>query len=72
MFFSILAKTKPSTFVSITTDRIIHIRPRFHLQVANSIKEVQQLVSTTIKSEEFPCTGSNKHGFGVINILKQD
>jgi hypothetical protein len=72
MFFSILAKTKLPTFVSITTDQIIHIRPRFHLQVANSVEEVQQLVSTTIKSEEFPCTGSIKNGFGVINILQQD
>ena len=58
--------------MSITTDKIIHIRPRFHLQVNNSIEEVQQLVSITIKSNEFPCTGSVKHGFGVINILKQD
>lgn len=37
-----------------------------------SADEIQQLVSAMIKSHEFPCIGNVKHGFGVINILKQD
>ncbi len=72
MFFSILASNKYPIIVSITTEKIIHIRPRFHVQVENSVEEVQQLVSTTIKSHEFPCTGSIKHGFGTINIIKEE
>lgn len=58
--------------MSLTTDQIIHIRPRFHLQIDKTVDEVQELISKTIKSNEFPCTGRIKHGFGVINILKKD
>ncbi|MBL4708118.1 MAG: hypothetical protein JKY48_06725 [Flavobacteriales bacterium] len=58
--------------MSITTEIIVHIRPRFKLQVEIEVNEIERCIKETILSREFPCSGSIKHGFGSISILKKD
>lgn len=58
--------------MSIATDKIVHIRPRFHLQVSHSVEEIELRIKKNLATREFPCTGSIKHGFGVINVIKKD
>lgn len=58
--------------MSLTTDKIVYIRPRFHLQVDYSIEQIETRIKNGLTTGEFPCTGSIKHGFGVINIIKKD
>lgn len=58
--------------MSIKPDQIIHIRPRFKLQVEMDVKEIEHCIMEKILSKEFPCSGNIKHGFGSISILKKD